>query len=184
MVTVRANIPGFGNHFGLAQNRVLGNGKEEWTMTAKVPLYACHGRGQVKTEAVDLVLFHPETQGIHGQPESLWTIKITGVATAAVVKGVEFAVGVVHMVIVVFCQTAHTEKWSIVSRLTGVVKHHIHNHFNTGSMQLPDHGFHLDNRIGYAIAWLRGHKAERVIAPIVFQPQPDQPLFTHFGCHW
>src|SRR6202043_2187997 len=67
LISVRAEIPGFGNQLEPGHRRVLSDRIEERAALAIIPVFAGETRAKIEAETVDMHLQGPVTQRVHDE---------------------------------------------------------------------------------------------------------------------
>ena len=82
LISVRAEIPRFGNQFEPGHHRILSDRIEECTALAIIAVFAGEARAQIEAETVDMHLQCPVTQRVHDQLQHPRMIEVHCVAGA------------------------------------------------------------------------------------------------------
>ncbi|MNJ15332.1 hypothetical protein D3C77_95770 [compost metagenome] len=93
LITSRAAVPGFGDQFDLAEQRVLTTGDEEAVTFVKALVITPENGRQVEAETVHVHLAGPVTQRVGNQLQHAGVAEVEGVTGAGIVDVEAFVVG-------------------------------------------------------------------------------------------
>ena len=166
-----AGIPGFGDQLAGGEDRIKGQGlKQRWIGEGGTPGIAAENRGQIKTEAVDVIFGRPVAQAIEHKIAHHRVVAVQGIARTAEIEVIplrgEHVVGPV-------VQALERQGGSVLIALGGVVEHHIENHLDAGTVQLLDQLLELidlhPEAPGCGIGGLGCEETDGAVAPEVIE---------------
>ena len=134
--------------------------------------------GQVEAEAVDVHLGHPVAQRVHDQLQRVRVAGVEAVAGAGEIL-VQPQILVDQPVVGGVVDAAEVDRRAEVVAFGGVVVHHVEDDLDAVLMKRPDHGLEFGHRTAgppvRGVLVVRGEEPEGVVAPVVSQPQVQQP---------
>ena len=182
LVAALADVPGLGDQLDLADDRILLDQVEERRQPVDVVELAGQRRGQVEAEAVHVHLQHPVAQRVHDQLQGVGIAGVEAVAGAGEVL-VQAQVAVEQAVVGGVVDTAEVDRRPQVVAFGGVVVDDVEDHLDAGLVERAHHRLELRDRgpgmVGGGVLVVRREEAEGVVAPVVSQPEIEQPVVVH-----
>ena len=172
LITAFTNVPRLGNQLHLREHRTVFYRLKQWRLLAE-RRRASHDGRQVETKTVDVERLHPVFQAFIRKMRNRRMAEIERVTAAGPVLIIAI---VPDPIIATVINSAHGERRAVEIAFCAVVQHHVQNDLNARRVErlhriaeLVPRLFRMDG-----IARLEREHRQRVIAPVVAQPQPLQ----------
>ena len=172
LVAAFTNIPRLGNQLHLREHRTVSYRLKQRRLLAE-RRRASHHRCQVETKTVDVERFHPIFQACirkmrHRRMAEVERVTATGPVVVITILS--------DPIIATVINSAHGERRTVEIAFRAVVQHHVQNHFDTRRMKRLHRIAKLIPRLVRVdgIARVERKHCQRVVAPVVAQPQPLQ----------
>ena len=178
LVPAVAHVPRLGDQLDLRDDGVLLHQVEERREPVDLVQLAGQGRGEVEAEAVDVHLDVPVAEAVHDQLQHVRVAHVHAVAGAGeveVVAGIAVDEAVVGRIV----DAPHRQRRTEVVALRRVVVDHVEDHLDAGAVERLHHRLELlcladDDPVRVAV--VRGEERDRVVAPVVPQPELTKPV--------
>ncbi|CCJ78250.1 hypothetical protein BN135_3314 [Cronobacter muytjensii 530] len=177
LIAAGADIPWLADKLHLREHRILHDGVEKAATLVEALRLAPEDSAEIEAKTVDMHRFRPVTQGIHHHLQHARMRSVHRVAGTGIVDVVTVLIRhgtVVREVVDAFKR----ERRAKLVPFRGVVVDHIQDHLDTGVMVGAHHIAEPLNAARAEIARGRREKAQRVIAPEVFQALVEQVLIV------
>ncbi|MNO86083.1 hypothetical protein D3C76_774730 [compost metagenome] len=180
LIATGTTVPGFGDQFYLAQDRVLAAGDEEAVALVEPFVIPAQDGRQVEAKAVDVHLAGPIPQGVGDHLQYAGMAQVEGVAGARIVD-VEALVLRVQAVVGDVVDAAHRQGGALLVAFGGVVVDHVQNHLQASIVQVRNHFLELGDLAVGQVARVRGEESDAVVAPVIVQAFLQQVLVVDEG---
>ena len=182
---VRADVPGLGDVQHPGEHRVLPQRDEEGVLRVEAEVVTPPERHrEVVPEAVDVALLHPVAKGVQHHLPRRGVGEVEGVAASG---DVDVTARLVEAVVAGSREAAPAQRRAAGALLGRVVVDDVEQHLDAGGVEQLDHALELtDHLVRVRIARIgrvRGEEADRVVAPVVAQPDLLQVRLVDEGVH-
>ena len=182
LISARAAVPRLGDEFDISEHRILAHDLQEAAFGVEPVGLARKDRPQIEAESVDPRFGHPIAQTVRDHLDDARVAEVERVAGAGIVD-VETRLVRHQPIVGLIVDPFERQRRAALVALRRVIVDDVEDHLEPAVVKPRDHLLEFAQRVGHvgSVARVRREKADRVVAPIVFEALLEQVIVVDEG---